>query len=194
MKTNVTPVRLSLKIKVTDMKMPGKTLSIILAVLLIHSCGKKDKNSRSVAIIGTPAEQQSIFNKLLTVSNNSIPAEQLPDSLAFLVLPVQASCPSCRKKTIDSIAAHQNDLLANHFIIISANGGRKTINSFFREVNKELPDMGNKLFLDSANNGYKYDLFKDKPTMYYTYQKKAYKKVESIPMTVREDLREFFSG
>ena len=54
--------------------------------------------------------------------------------------------------------------------------------------------MDERLFLDSVNAAYKLDLYTDKPTFYYAYNKKAYKKVSAIPITVREDLREFFSG
>jgi hypothetical protein len=130
----------------------------------------------------------------MTVTNNTVSDNIQKDSLAFLVLPVQASCPACRNKTIDSIVKHQDNLEKNHFIIISANGGRKTISGYFQENDKKLPDMVGKLILDSTNIARKLNLYDKKPTIYYTYNRKAYKKVAAIPSTVRDDLQEFFSG
>lgn len=171
--------------------------SIILLFILIafgRCTNSSYKNAGSIELITEKARQDSIFRNLILLTNNSIPEPARNDSLAFLVLPVQASCPACRKKTIDSIAKHRSGLLPNRFIILSANGGRKTINSFFREENTELPEIENHLFLDSSNTAFRYDLYSDKPTIYYTYNQKAYKKVAAIPTTVRDDLREFFSG
>jgi hypothetical protein len=157
-------------------------------------CGKSPhKNGSSIEMIIQTGEQETIFRNLLEIAH-TVPEELRNDSLAFLILPVQASCPACRKKTIDSIAKNKDLLLANHFIIISANGGRKTIGSYFKEENKELPVIENSLFLDSTNFAYKHNLYTDKPTIYYTSNRKAFKKVAAIPITVKEDLREFFSG
>jgi hypothetical protein len=148
----------------------------------------------SVTLINAPGQQDSLFRQLISVTGSQLPNSSLQDSLAFLVLPVQASCPSCRKKTIDSIMKHQEDLPAGHYIIIAANGGRKTILGYFREQSYELPDIGNQLLLDSNNLSGKSKLYKDNPTMYYSYSGKVFQKVAAIPATVREDLREFFSG
>jgi hypothetical protein len=54
--------------------------------------------------------------------------------------------------------------------------------------------MVGKLILDSTNIARKLNLYDKKPTIYYTYNRKAYKKVAAIPSTVRDDLQEFFSG
>lgn len=89
---------------------------------------------------------------------------------------------------------YQTNLSADHYIIISANGGRKTIRGYFQEQAYELPAITSRLFLDSNNLARQFELYEDKPMMYYTYQKKAYKKVAAIPATVRDDLREFFTG
>lgn len=144
-------------------------------------------------MITSPGQQDSLFQRLLAVAGNQLPESSLQDSLAFLVLPVQASCPSCRKKTIDSIMKHQEDLPADHYIIIAANGGRKTIRGYFREQTYELPDIGNQLLLDSNNLSSKNKLYENNPAIYYSHARKVYKKIASIPATVREDLREFFS-
>lgn len=171
-----------------------KVIRIALAIFIIVSCGKPRHKQQSIELITTVGKQDSIFRNLTTIANGAITAAALKDSLAFLILPVQASCPSCRKKTIDSIISRQKDLKESHFIIISASGGRKTINSYFREQDKELPAINNNLLLDSTSQAYKLDLCNDRPTIYYAYNGKVYKKVSAIPATVREDLREFFSG
>jgi len=166
----------------------------ILTVIVSVACGNSgQKDAASIEMIDEPAKQDSIFNNLMTVTG-LLPESVQNDSLAFLILPVQASCPACRKKTIDSIVKHQNQLLPNHYIIISVSGGRKLVSSYFKEEKANLPEIKNKLFLDSTNVAYKRELYTDKPTFYYAHNKKVFKKVAAIPITVREDLREFFSG
>jgi hypothetical protein len=164
-----------------------------LLVLKLFSCGKSSDKPESIELIADTITQNSIFKSLARLVNG-IPESVSNDSLAFLILPIEASCPSCRNKTIDSIVKHLDDLAKNHFIIISASAGRKTINSYFRERDTELSNLPNHIFLDSTNQAYKDDLYNAKPTMYYTYNQKAYKKVGAAPATVRNDLSEFFSG
>ncbi len=166
----------------------------LMILLIVTGCGATSKKPNSIEII-TPGDQQdSIFHDLIAVTHNIVPEELQTDSLAFLVLPLQASCPACRNKTIDSIVKHQDDLLEKHFIILSVKGSRKKINGYFQENNKKLPDMQEHLVLDSNNIAYTHELYDEKPVMYYTYNKKAYKKVAAVPATVRDDLMEFFSG
>lgn len=160
----------------------------------ILSCNKPDHRNQSVELINEHRRQDSLFQCLSIITGQSIPKSIRNDSLAFLILPVQASCPSCRKKTIDSIVKYQRTLHDRHFVVISAGGGRKTISGYFLEQDQELPVMENKLFLDSTNRAFRLDLVKDRPTIYYAHNGKVYKKVSSIPATVREDLQEFFSG
>lgn len=169
-----------------------KQITLLILFYCCFACGKKPKTS--IELIATAAKQEMIFQSLIKTTQNTIPVTLLDDSLSFLILPVQASCPACRKKTIDSIMKYQANLADNHYIIVSANGGRKTIRGYFQEQAYELPVIKDRLFLDSTNLAYKNKLYEDKPTMYYTFQKKTYKKVAAIPATVRDDLREFFSG
>jgi hypothetical protein len=166
----------------------------LLTILFIFACENSTVRSKSLELISDPIAQDSIFKNLTSLAENSIPENELNDSLAFLILPLEASCPSCRKKTIDSIAKYSNNLLEKHYIILSASSGIKIMRSYFLEEKVELPVLRNKLFLDSFNLASKYDLFKDNPAMYYTADGKAYKKIAAIPATIREDLREFFSG
>lgn len=171
-----------------------RVITFILIVLGIISCGKGDKSQSSIELIASPGEQETLFRNLLAVSNNTIPEYLLNDSLAFLILPVKASCPGCRRKTIDSIVKYQDRLAPNHFIIISAKAGRKGMNGYFREQGAELPVIDRKLILDSTNQAGKHDLYNENTTIYYTYKRKVYKKVNAVPMTVKQDLQEFFSG
>ncbi|AEV99034.1 hypothetical protein A4D02_10775 [Niastella koreensis] len=175
--------------------LPGKSgyyiVVFILSVLAIH-CKSGDKKN-SIELIADDSRQSAIFNNLMQLTRSAVSNKEQEDSLAFLILPVQASCPACRNKTIDSIAEHKNDLPNNHFIIISANGGYKSIRGYFQENNKVMPET-DKLLLDSTNEAHRLLLYENKPTIYYSSSRKVYKKVAAIPRTVREDLREFFSG
>jgi hypothetical protein len=169
--------------------------SLSLAIFPVFGCKDKSEISeQSQTWITDTKLQVSIFNDLIKLTNGAIKDDALSDSLAFLVLPIQASCPSCRKKTIDSIAKHQNSLADRHFIIISASGSRRKISSYFQEQEKSIPVIENRLFLDTANKAKDFGLYDEKPTIYYTYDQKTYKKVSAIPATVRQDLQEFFSG
>ena len=170
-----------------------KHIIVLVACIIVISCGAAKKEN-SIEMISASEQQDSIFRDLIIVTGDAVPDSLQGDSLAFLVLPLQASCPACRNKTIDSIAEHANSLLKNHYVVISANGGHKTINGYFQENDKKMPDMGHSLILDSNNLAHKYELYDKKPTMYYTYNRKAFKKVAAVPATVRDDLREFFSG
>ncbi|MCF6402119.1 hypothetical protein L3C95_04490 [Chitinophaga filiformis] len=168
--------------------------AIVILSITIFSCAKPDVSKRSVQMITEETEKDSIFKSLINVVNGAIVQAEVNDSLAFLILPIEASCPSCREKTIDSILKHKENLLELHYIIISANGGKATVNKYFQEQHGELPVIENKLILDSSNQSYRLGLVIDRPTIYYTHNRKAYKKVSAIPVTVRDDLREFFSG
>lgn len=166
--------------------------SILLAGII--ACNSKEPKVSSIEMIKSEEIQKIYFDGLMAVTNNSIQPEIRKDSLAFLILPLEASCPSCRKKAIDSIIKHEHDLKERHFIVISTNSDYKTINAYFEDRKGTLPQILNRLFLDTANNAAFLKLYDMKPTMYYTFGGKAYKKVGAIPNTVKDDLREFFSG
>jgi hypothetical protein len=170
----------------------------LMGIVLVYACngslGKPERKPNSAVLISEPATQKAVFDNLVNLANKAIPDDQLNDSLAFLVLPVKLSCPACRRKTIDSIVKYQNNLQERHFIIISGSEGRRNTNAYFREVDKEMPVIENKLFLDSTNKAYKLELVNENPVIYYTFKQNAYKKVSAIPATVREDLHDFFSG
>jgi hypothetical protein len=171
-----------------------KILYSILVICFFIGCGSRDKIPSSIDVIAEEAKRISLFQNLLRLTGNSIPKQQLNDSLAFLVLPVQASCPACRKKAIDSIIKYQDRMPAGRYIIISARAGRKTISSYFREEDADLPELENRLFLDSTNQAGIMEMYNEKPTIYYSLNQKVYKRVGAIPVTVKQDLQEFFSG
>lgn len=166
-------------------------LTILVSVAL--ACNRKG-SGEVIQYIVNAEEQQSLFNSLVVVIGSRTVDTTLVDSTAFLLLPIQSICPSCRKKIIDSIVANQNRLSNRQFIIISANGGRKTIEAYFRELGYLLPVIPGHLFLDSTNKALKHKLYVDKPGIFYSDKKKVYAKVYSVPATVRHDLNNFFSG
>lgn len=171
-----------------------KTIFPLFFCFFIIACDSLTDKSKNIELITESSKQDSIFQALLSITQNSIQTSDLSDSLAFLILPIQASCPSCRKKTIDSIVKHQENLITNHYIIISSYGGRKSTRGYFREQGYELPDIPGIFFLDSNNLAGKLQLYQEKPTIYYAHNRKTYKKVAAIPSTVKDDLQEFFSG
>lgn len=171
-----------------------RNIFLLIISCTIASCGN-DKPSPyiSTEIITSVAVQEQLFQDLQEVFLKDISGINPGDSLSFLILPLQASCPSCRKKTIDSIMAHPQ-LQKNHFINIAISGGRKTANSFFRQQNYEMPELTSTFQFDSTNLTYQKGLYKDQPMIYYAANQKVYKKIAARPSSVREDLREFFTG
>lgn len=171
-----------------------RIMFVFLFLILLIACGRKRSEITNEVPITSASKQDSIFNSLLAITKHVIPEGIQNDSLAFLILPVQASCPSCRSKVIDSIVKHAENIRENRYVIVSANGGAKLVGSFFNDERAELPVGKNWLILDSINQGHAFKLYVDKPTIYYTHNRKAYKMVASIPYTVKNDLRDFFSG
>src|SRR5690349_11049004 len=107
-----------------------KVFFCALCILSCHSCEYFSKKPESIRLIVDARQQDETFKELMSLTGNSISSAMRKDSLAFLILPVQASCPACRNKTIDSITKYENNLAEGHYIIISANGGYKTIRGY----------------------------------------------------------------
>jgi hypothetical protein len=166
-------------------------LRLIIITLLI-SCSEKEPD-QSVELVADRSEQSRIFTDVISVAQN-FSSKLQKDSIVFLLLPLQAICASCRDKIIDSIAANYTSLDDRHFIIVSASGGKKTMSAFFRERRHQLPIVEGKIFLDSLNKAKRASLFTDKPVIFYCYNEQVYKKVSSIPQTVKKDLNSFFSA
>lgn len=172
-----------------------KHLSFIFLAFSVVSfiqCEARKDKPVSAEILTDEAQQDSIFSQLLQIIQ---PAElSTNDSIAFLILPLDASCPSCRDKTIDSIAKYSSLMPRNHFVILSSNDGIKSMNGYFKERKKSLPLNETFLVLDSNNLAGNFGLYEANPTIYYTSKGKAYKKIATMPETVKQDLHDFFSG
>jgi hypothetical protein len=171
-----------------------KRLAHLLIVLILWSGCKSKSDVNSVELINETPRQEVLFKVLSDFTEPNIARNRLKDSVAFLLLPIEAICPSCRKKIIDSIMAHQNNLDSRHYIIISANGGKKTMEAYFRERGHKLPAIKDNLYLDSTNQTFKKELYTDKPIFFYGYNQKILKKVSSVPTTIKEDLHFFFGN
>jgi len=166
----------------------------VLLVYSMTSCkqsGDRRKHSNVESIID-PNRQLAIFKDLTTLATDMIPGDILADSLCFLILPIQASCPACRKKTIEAIAKKTAMLDSHHFIIISSNGGTKLVKSYFLEQSLSMPINEKKILVDSINLAFTLKLYEDKPTMYYTHEGRVFERVLSTPYTVKKDLKRFF--
>jgi hypothetical protein len=169
-----------------------KKLLIICLAIQITACNNTPP--KSAEIITNTDQQNSLFRNLEAVTKSTLPDSIKHDSLAFLVLPLEASCPACRNKTIDSIIKYESNLRNNHFIILSANAGRKLMSSYFREHKADLPEMPGKIIYDTTDQADKYSLYKNNPAIYYSYNSKVFKKVWALPTSIKQDLHEFFSG
>lgn len=167
-------------------------------LFLIFSCSENTTSERKSQISGEMITddklQDSLFKQLMILTNNSIPNEFIQDSLSFLILPLHASCPSCRNKTIDSIIRYQRRLSKDQFLIISCNAGIKVMKRYFSDHERNMPVLTNQMYLDSLNQASKFDLFNANPSFYYTANSKVYKRVLAFPSTIKQDLHDFFSG
>jgi hypothetical protein len=169
------------------------TISIFLLVACEQNVSSKSISSQKIngKIISDPIMQDSLFKDLIKLTNNSVSESRLKDSIAFLLLPMQATCPACRKKTIDSIVKFKERLDENHLIVISGKG-KKSIAGYFKQQNKELPIIEKNIFLDSTEQSLSSDLASTNPNIYYAYNGKVYLKVSCLPSTIKDDLRKFF--
>lgn len=157
--------------------------------------GKQTDSSEENAVnksktIIDPAERKASFSKLAQLIHKN-PADKLPDSVSFLLIPIDAACNACRDKAVAATFRHKDFLRANQFIIISANG-LKPIQAYFKEQNKIMPDSSNHIFYDSDNLAFMNDLIFTHPTMFYCYKGESYEKIVSFPLNIKENLEHFF--
>lgn len=166
------------------------TIKLILP-LFVLSC-HKSKQALKIEQITELRDQDTLFTRLLYLTNQKITDSKAIDSSYFLILPINASCPYCRDKTLKAIYKYKDFLPSNHYIIISGNIGARHINSYFKDVNLKLPLIPNSLFIDSTNNALINDLSFQEPVVYFTYDKKARTKTTSTPYTIKIILKKFF--
>lgn len=170
-----------------------RSLCFIILIAFGGCVTSHDRKGSEELIAGTE-RQDSLFAQLMRLTETSMPERIQPDSIAILILPLEASCPSCRKKTIDSIVNRQHDLRNGHYVVLSGTTGRRTMNAYFMEEGASIPTKNGRLLLDTTARAIDLGLVEDRPTIYYAARKKVYKKVGVLPESVRKDLREFFSG
>jgi len=168
-----------------------------VSVCIILSCGReKADTSQKISkehgeFITDSSLQKEIFSRLAKLTQQPESETNLNDSMAFLLLPVKASCPACRRKTIDSIDKYKNRLNDSRYIVIVGNG-IKSINGFFKQQNRELPVMAHNIFIDTSNYAILNDLTSSNPNIYYAFRGKAYLKISCQPNTIRNDLKKYF--
>lgn len=163
---------------------------IFLLAIFFYSCSSTPSVNRNLAIV-SQSEQDSIFQQLIQLTAGQVAYRK--DSLSFLIIPLQNSCPPCLKKTLDSLEKHKNHLLDNQFVILSARGGTKTMSALFKKNKQQLPINVPQIVYDSMDLGNRLNIYRDNPAIYYTANRKAYKKVLANSSTIKEDLYQFFN-
>ena len=165
---------------------------ITYAVILLSACNSKVTLAPRDTIIQQVDQQVSLYNQLAQLLPTELPQE---DSLSFLILPLDAACPACRDKTLDSIYKFRKNVPPHHYIILSLDGGKKRLKQYFKNAgHSKIPEIPGVLYIDSTIKAWSLGLYKDNPTLYYTANGRTYRKIEAWPHTVKEDLREFFRG
>lgn len=164
---------------------------IMLLGLTIAACQEQGRQEKSKTEI-TGSMQDSVFSYLSQIAGPTLSEEQKKDTLSFLILPLEASCPACLGKTIDSILKYQHHLNKYQIIIISLNAGKKRISSYFKERGGNLPTEAN-IILDTLNLSSRFQLHESNPTFYFTANKHAISKKVGLPATIKEDLHQFFN-
>ncbi|WP_276483741.1 hypothetical protein [Paraflavitalea pollutisoli] len=159
---------------------------LILMAIIAGSCKDKDGNIEMEAIVA--GQQIPIYAKLTTLFG-SIPSN---DSLSVLILPIDITCPSCRKKILVGFMKHKDHLKTNHYIIIAGNGGKKHIDGYFQEHKLRLPTGIKRLALDTIGLMKNNALFDDEPVIYYGTNQKITAKSRVYPDNVKQQLQSFF--
>ncbi|RPD41849.1 hypothetical protein [Chitinophaga barathri] len=164
----------------------------IYMAFILYACNTKTTNPSRDSLIESKQQQQMLYEQLAQLVPGSLPGN---DSISFMVLPLEASCPSCRDKSLDSIVRFKNSIPSNHYIILSLKGGRKYVRQYFKNAgHKQIPDIPGVLFIDSIDKAGEFQLYHNNPSFYYAVAGNTYRKIDALPHTVKEDLREFFRG
>ncbi|KAA2239732.1 hypothetical protein F0L74_26430 [Chitinophaga agrisoli] len=166
---------------------------VIGMTILFLSCKQESKKSGSFnKIIAENSLQDTLFRRLTNLTSDGNDIESMKeDSLFFLILPVEAACPSCRKKTIDSIVKYKDQIDDQHFIIITGSG-RRIIESFFNEQGCELPIGAHNIFIDSTHQAFINDLSFTRPEIYYAHRRRVFEKISCVPTNIKGELAKFF--
>ncbi len=168
------------------------SLILLLLLWLAEACNTSASGPSRDTTITSTARQQELAVELSGIVADSLLSK---DTLAVMILPFAASCPSCRDKTIDSIMAFRGNIPENHYIVFSIDGGRKSIRGYFRSAGHQgIPDIPGVLIYDSTDVAGSRKLYRENPAFFYLSKGKVVRKIDALPHTVREDLREFFRG
>ncbi|KAA2240175.1 hypothetical protein F0L74_28830 [Chitinophaga agrisoli] len=154
-------------------------------------CISGHRENLQTSIIQGDTLQTNLFNKLVDLTGHSIPENRLSDSLSFMIIPIDASCNYCRDKSVDSLNTALDEMNNHHFAIITGNG-MKAIKAYFSGDKRNMPVKDGQVFVDFENKAYLNDLVFLHPTFYYSFNKRVYVKVKTVPITIHDDLRRFF--
>lgn len=135
-------------------------------------------------------DQETIFEQLSLLLKGKI-SPSINDSAFFLIIPIDASCNTCRDKATAAAMKYKDFLRQNQFIIFSSKG-IKLIKAYFENQKFSLPQEGDHFFYDSDNLAFINDLIFTHPTTFKCYNEKAYEKVISVPLSIDKDLENFF--
>lgn len=161
------------------------TLSIIVSCSDVANMQRRNKELNKVVL------SPNSFQHLIQLAG--IDLQNVNDSLAFLILPIEEACATCRTKVLDSILKYQSILPNDHVVIISAYGGKKTVGYYFNERGSEIPPINGNFILDSTNRAKDFQLYEGQPAFYYTAKGKVYRYALSKPYRIKNDLRDYFS-
>lgn len=167
-----------------------KNIALYLLSLSLFSCSQSSQQEKTPSGNIDSTTAKTAFSSIKKIAGNAI--SSATDSTHLLILPLEASCPSCREKTIDSILKHYQSMPPNHLVIISAPAGRRSMSSYFKERNGQLPEQAS-IILDTTNLSTRLNLHENNPTIYTIYGDRVTYKKSSLPATVKTDLHHFFS-
>lgn len=186
----------------------NKLLFIAAGVIVITSCSDSSAERKQEIVGSTDSlgesinkskkiskleERKDIYNKLIALAKGKVDPTKLPDSVTFLIIPIDAACNGCRDKATGETMIHRDFLRKGQFIIFSATG-MKPIRAYFEEQGKVMPEENKQIFFDSDNSAFMSDLIFTHPTVFNCYKGEAYEKIVSFPLTINDDLKKFFKS
>lgn len=165
-----------------------KLFLISLFLLFVVACGgKQGKLDRTAEeVVGGGISASKIYGLTCLKKLN-----RPKDSLILFLLPLERSCATCRKKSIDSLAINHFKLTDNKIFIVSASSYKK-IQFFFQLQEKVLPD-NRYVIIDSSNELLKNGLIHANPRIYILNQERIVEQISCHPKTIKSNLHNFFN-
>jgi len=139
------------------------------------------------------SEEQAVsqFKTITDLINRKPQSLPQSDSLSVLIIPIDASCNSCRDYSIDALMKNKDKLNSSRKVIISATND-KIIKNYLIENHITLPDNSN-LSLDDSSYAFKTGLIFEHPAAFYISHKKVYSKVDITPNNIKNSINTFFN-